>query len=89
MRLEEQVGYIGYSRGMWYIAHSPPLKPNEATDAVYSGFVCNMPEAFKGVGRKVKFSGNYHHAYKYIPKAHAGDTPLYLVLKKIHWADRN
>jgi len=89
MQLKEQVGYVGYRANLWYIAYSPPLQPNEMSDSQYSGFVCNMPEVFKGVGRKVKFSGNYHHAYKYIPKAHAGDTPLYLVLKKIRWADTN
>ncbi len=89
MQLKEQVGYVGYRANLWYISYSPPLRPNEMSDSQYSGFVCNMPEAFKGVGRKVKFSGNYHHAYKYIPKAHAGDTPLYLVLKKIRWGDAN
>ncbi|MFD2571204.1 hypothetical protein ACFSUS_11215 [Spirosoma soli] len=89
MQLKEQIGYVGYRADLWYIAYSLPLKPGEMSDVQYSGFVCNMPETFKRVGRKVKFSGNYHHAYKYIPKSGAGDTPLYLVLKRIRWEDKN
>jgi hypothetical protein len=71
MQVKQQEGYVGYRQGLWFISHIFPLKPNEATNAVYSGFVCDMPKAFQKVGKEFQFTGNYYHAYKHMP-----ETPL-------------
>lgn len=52
-------------------------------DTELIGYVCNIPVKFKKPGLHVKFSGNYYHAYKYLRKAHAGESVLYLYLTSI------
>jgi hypothetical protein len=85
MRLQDAVGYVDYreSVGLWYISYVEPLPPGAGTDTVYNGFVCNMPNEYKKKGLKVRFSGQYYHAWKYIPRTHAEEVRLYLFLKHI------
>lgn len=52
-------------------------------DTELIGYACNMPVRFKKPGSRVKFSGDYYHAYKYLQKAHAGESVLYLYLTSI------
>lgn len=86
MRLQEAEGYVKYreSVGLWYITYVEPLPPGTGTDTAYNGFVCNMPNAYMKKGLKVRFSGQYYHAWKYIPSTRAEEVRLYLILKQIH-----
>lgn len=56
--------------------------PN-TSDTQIVGYVCNMTENFKKDGLRVKFSGDYYHAYKYFQKTHAGEIVMYLYLTSI------
>ena len=80
-RVKDRIGYVAY-RGdvpLYSIIYTPPYDSDSQT----IGYVCNIPDKFKRIGLKVKFSGEYYHAYKYIKMRSAGETVLYLRLESI------
>lgn len=80
----DKEGYVSY-RGdvpLYSIETTPPYN----SDAVTIGYVCNMPDKFKRATLKVRFSGKYYHAYKYIKQETGGETNLYLQLDSIRIA---
>lgn len=83
-QVKDKEGYVSY-RGnvpLYSIETTPPYDSDSKT----VGYVCNMPDKFKRVTLKVRFSGKYYHAYKYINQVSAGETILYLRLDSIRIA---
>lgn len=74
-------GYVSYreTAHLYSIVYTIP----NSADSQWIGLTCNMPNEFKHIGQRVKFTGRYYYAYKYVQRDHAGETMLYLVLEKI------
>ena len=84
LHVKDKEGYVTY-RGnipLYSIVTTPPYDSDSQT----IGYVCNMPDKFKRATLKVRFSGRYYHAYKYIERKTAGETNLYLQLDSIRMA---
>ncbi|SFE82712.1 hypothetical protein SAMN05216167_12024 [Spirosoma endophyticum] len=84
LHVKDKEGYVTY-RGnvpLYSIVTTPPYDSDSQT----IGYVCNMPDKFKRATLKVKFSGRFYHAYKFIKRKTAGETNLYLQLDSIRIA---